>query len=54
MNQNSYKHKLRHFLTKLDNKVKGDWVLDEIKLNVQIQIKTDSKYGFDGIEWMGS
>ena len=46
-----YKHKLNEFLTKLNNKVKGDWVLDEIKLNAQILIKTDCKNEIDEIEW---
>ena len=36
----------------MDNKVKGDWVLDEIKLNAQIAIKTECKYEIDEMEWM--
>ena len=52
MTQNSYKHKLRHFLTKLDIKVKGDWGLYEIKLNEQIKLKTECNYEIDEMEWM--
>ena len=47
MNQNTYKHKLRHFLTKLETKVKGDWGFDKIKLNAQIVIKVECKYECD-------
>ena len=36
----------------MDNKVKGDWGFDEIKLNAQILIKTNCKNEIDEMEWM--
>ena len=36
----------------MDNKVKGDWGLYEIKLNEQIKLKTECNYEIDEMEWM--